>query len=78
MHIEGVGIAYEPGTSLLDKLFKGFMYYSYGTKKLKNKRCCATVPALADNSQVNGFAIFDSKELNINAVSLNTNRKFIL
>lgn len=78
MHIEGLGVAYEPGGSILPRLFKGFMYYSYGMKSLRNRRCCITVPALADNSQVNGFAIFDSSDFSINAVSLNTNRRFIL
>jgi predicted phosphodiesterase len=78
MHIEGLGISYEPDDTLLSRLFRGFMYYSYGPKSLKNKRCTITVPALADNSQVNGFAVFDSSDLTINALSLNTNRRFIL
>ncbi|MBE0674102.1 MAG: metallophosphoesterase [Bacteroidales bacterium] len=78
MHIEGLGVSYEPAGSILPRLFKGFMYYSYGQKRLKSRRCCVTVPALADNSQVNGFAIFDSGDFSINAVSLNTNRRFIL
>lgn len=78
MHIEGLGIACEPGESLLPRLFSGFMYYSYGHRRLRSKRCCVTVPALADNSQVNGFAVFDSSDFSINALSLNTNRRFIL
>ncbi len=78
MHIEGLGISYEPDGTLLSRLFRGFMYYSYGEKSLKSKRCTVTIPALADNSQVNGFAVFDSSELTVNALSLNTNRRFIL
>ncbi len=78
MHIEGLGIGYEPGEGLLSRLFHGFNYYSYGERKLKNKSCSVTVPALADNSQVNGFAIYDSKYNTISAVSLNSNRRFIL
>ena len=78
MHIEGIGIGYEPGEGLLSRLFHGFNYYSYGERKLKNKACSVTVPALADNSQVNGFAVFDSLTHSITALSLNTNRRFIL
>lgn len=78
MHIEGTGIAYETGENFLSQLWGGLNYYSFGRKKLKPKLCCVTIPALADNSQVNGFAIFDSDDYSINAISLNTNRRFIL
>ncbi|HPR33589.1 MAG TPA: metallophosphoesterase family protein [Prolixibacteraceae bacterium] len=78
MHIEGLGICYEPGDDLFSQFFGGFNYYSFGKKRLKTKLGCVTIPALADNSQVNGFAIFDSEEHSINALSLNTNRRFIL
>lgn len=78
MHIEGLGICYEPGNNLLSHLFKGFMYYSYGEKEIKNKVCSITIPALADNGQVNGFAIFDVTNSSVKVISLNTNRRFIL
>ena len=78
MHIEGLGICYEPGENLLSHLFKGFVYYSYGEKEYKNKACSITIPALADNGQVNGFAVLDFKNSTIKAISLNTNRRFIL
>jgi predicted phosphodiesterase len=78
MHIEGIGIYYEPGDNIFSQLFKGFDYYSFGERKLKDKNCCISIPALADNGQVNGFAIFDSKNFSVNALSLNTNRRFIL
>lgn len=78
MHIEGTGICYEPGETLFSQLLNGFTYYSFGERRLKNKSCCVTIPALADNSQVNGFAIYDSANFTINALSLNTNRRFIL
>ncbi len=79
MHIEGLGVCYESEAGLFSKIFKGFMYYSYGEKKLnRNRLNCLTIPALADNSQVNGFAIYNSTEFSINALSLNTNRRFIL
>ena len=64
--------------NLFSQFFGGFNYYSFGKKRLKTKLGCVTIPALADNSQVNGFAIFDSEEHSINALSLNTNRRFIL
>jgi len=78
MHMEGMGISYDPEESIISKLFKGFMYYSYGEKKLKNKYCCLTIPAIGDNNQVNGFAILNSLDFSINVLSLNTNRRFIL
>lgn len=78
MHMEGVGISYGPVEGLLSRLFQGFIYYSYGVRKLKNKTCCITLPALADNRQVNGFAILDTTDFTINVVSLNINRRFIL
>lgn len=78
LHIEGLGISYNPEENFISNFFKGFMYYSYGEKKLKAKSCSVTIPALADNGQVNGFAIFDSTDLIIKALSLNTNRRFIL
>ncbi|MFO7656673.1 MAG: metallophosphoesterase [Bacteroidales bacterium] len=78
MHIEGTGICYEPVETILSQLFNGFTYYSFGERRLKSKLCCITVPALTDSSQVNGFAIFDSNNYTINALSLNTNRRFIL
>jgi len=78
MHIEGLGICYEPDNNILAKLFNGFMYYSYGERKLKPKHCSITIPALADNGQVSGFAIYDTTNHSIKALSLNTNRRFIL
>lgn len=78
MHMEGIGIGIEPAENLLSKLFQGFFYYSYGERKLKHRNCCITIPALADNSQVNGFAVFDTLNHSINVVSLNINRRFIL
>lgn len=78
LHIEGLGICHEPGDGLISRLFNGFMYYSYGERRVKEKPCCITIPALADNGQVNGFAILDTARGTINALSLNTNRRFIL
>jgi predicted phosphodiesterase len=78
MHIEGLGIYYESPDNFFSHLFKGFDYYSFGERKLKDKNCCVSIPALADNGQVNGFAIFDSDNFSVNALSLNTNRRFIL
>jgi predicted phosphodiesterase len=78
MHIEGIGLHYVPAEGVLSKFFNGYDYYSFGTKRLKNKNCSISIPALADNGQVNGFAIFDTADYSINAVSLNTNRRFIL
>jgi predicted phosphodiesterase len=78
MHMEGIGISYGPGENLLTKLFQGFIYYSYGERKLKNKCCCVTIPSLADNHQVNGFAILNTIDFSINVLSLNINRRFIL
>ena len=78
MHIEGMGLCYDPEEHFMSNLFKGFMYYSYGEKSIKEKCCSITIPALADNGQVNGFAIFDTLSNKINVLSLNTNRRFIL
>lgn len=79
MHIEGLGVCNEPVAGFFPNIFKGFIYYSFGEKKLnQNRLSCVTIPALADNSQVNGFAIFNSMDFSINALSLNTNRRFIL
>lgn len=78
MHIEGLGICYKNNDNLLSHLIKGFIYYSYGEKKIKHNNCCVTLPALADNGQVNGFAIYNHKTNTINAVSININRRFIL
>jgi predicted phosphodiesterase len=78
MHIEGMGLCYDPEESFLSAIFKGFMYYSYGEKSIKDKCCSISIPALADNGQVNGFAIFDTTTNKINVLSLNTNRRFIL
>lgn len=78
MHIEGLGIAYEPDDNFLSKIFKGFMYFSYGEKKIKYKKCTITIPALADNSQVNGFAIYNDENQTVTSISLNPNRRFIL
>ncbi len=78
MHMEGMGVFNAPDEGFFSQLFPGFNYFSFGEKKIKNKVCTITIPALADNGQVNGFAIYDSNNLSINAVSLNTNRRFIL
>lgn len=78
MHMQGAGISYGPAEGLLSKFFQGFIYYSYGERKLKNKPCCITIPALADNRQVNGFVILNTDSLAMNVVSLNLNRRFIL
>lgn len=78
MHIEGLGIYYEQGEGLLSQIFGGFNYYSFGERKLKSKACAISIPALADNGQVNGFAILDSANQTISAITLNTNRRFIL
>ena len=84
MHMEGLGIAYELQKSLFSKLFSGFVYYSYGERIIRNRLCCVTIPAIADNSQENGLAILDiTKECNnnvysINSLSLNANRRYIL
>jgi len=78
MHIEGLGVAYEPIDNFLSKIFKGFMYFSYGEKKIKNKNSTITIPALADNSQVNGFAIYNDENHTVTSISLNPNRRFIL
>ncbi|PKP00193.1 MAG: hypothetical protein CVU13_01395 [Bacteroidetes bacterium HGW-Bacteroidetes-8] len=84
MHMEGLGVAYEPQNSLFSKLFPGFVYYSYGERIIRNQLSCITIPAVADNGQENGFAILNiSKEYNnnvysINSLSLNANRRYIL
>lgn len=78
MHIEGLGIFYEQGEGLLSQIFGGFNYYSFGERKLKSRSCAISIPALADNGQVNGFAILDTAQQTIRAITLNTNRKFIL
>jgi predicted phosphodiesterase len=78
MHIEGLGIYYEPGEGLLSQMFGGFNYYSFGERKLRNRTCAISIPALADNGQVNGFALLDTERQTITSISLNTNRKFIL
>ena len=78
MHMEGMGIFNAPDEGLFSQLFPGFNYFSFGERKIKNKVCTITIPALADNGQVNGFAIWDSNNWSIYAVSLNTNRRFIL
>jgi len=78
MHIEGIGIGYESGNGVLSGLFPGYNYFSYGERKLKNRLCSISIPALADNSQVNGFAIFNSTYNTINALSLNINCRIIL
>jgi predicted phosphodiesterase len=78
LHIEGLGVCFEPEDKFMMKLFNGFNYYSYGERKLKHKPSCISIPALADNGQVNGFAIIDTSNFTINAISLNTNRRFIM
>ncbi len=78
MHIEGLGIYYEQGEGILSQLFGGFDYFSFGERKIKNKVCAVSIPALADNGQVNGFAILDTARQTVRSISLNTNRKFIL
>jgi len=78
MHIEGLGIYYKPENLFISQIFKGFDYYSFGERRLKDKLCTISIPALADNGQVNGFAVLDTKAYTINAMSLNTNRRFIL
>ena len=78
MHIEGLGVSYQLRDSFFPRLFRGFRYFPYGRKRLRNHRCCVTIPALADNSQVNGFAVFDSDDFSINAVSLNANRLVVI
>ncbi len=78
LHIEGMGLYYQPSEGILAKFLNGYDYYSFGTKRLKNKNCSIIIPALADNGQVNGFAILDTVDYSINALSLNTNRRFIL
>lgn len=78
MHIEGLGVSYDLQESFLPRLFKGFRYLPYGRRRLRSLRCCVTIPALADNSQVNGFAVFDSDDFSINALSLNANRQVVL
>ena len=78
LHIEGIGLHYEPGEGIISRFVNGFDYYSFGEKRIRNKACSISIPALADNGQVNGFAIFDTDQNTINALSLNTNRRFIL
>lgn len=78
MHIEGIGICYDERENIFSKIFKGFLYYSYRKIILKNKLCTITVPALANNGQVNGFTILDTNEFSINAFSLSINRRFML
>jgi predicted phosphodiesterase len=78
MHIEGLGISYEIRDSLFQRFFRGFRYFPYGRRRIRSNRCCVTIPALADNSQVNGFAVFDSTEFSINALSLNANRLVVI
>lgn len=78
MHMEGMGIFNAPDEGFFSQLFPGFNYFSFGERKIKNKVCTITIPALADNGQVNGFAIWDSNNQSVYAVSLKTNRRFIL
>ncbi len=78
MHMEGMGIFNAPDDGFISQLFPGFNYFSFGEKKIKNKVCTITIPALADNGQVNGFAIYDTASMIISSISLNTNRRFIL
>ncbi|OFY82889.1 MAG: hypothetical protein A2275_08745 [Bacteroidetes bacterium RIFOXYA12_FULL_35_11] len=78
LHMEGLGICYGPGESLLTHIFKGFIYFSYGEKKIKGKSSCVSIPALADNGQVNGIAVLDMNNAIVKSISLNTNRRFIL
>lgn len=78
LHMEGIAMHYEPREGTFNRLFNGFDYYSFGEKKLKEKPCCISIPALADNGQVNGFTILDTNDQTINALSLNVNRRFIL
>ncbi|MCE1200557.1 MAG: metallophosphoesterase family protein [Bacteroidia bacterium] len=78
LHIEGLAVHYEPAEGLLARLLNGYDYYSFGIKKLKDKPCSISIPALADNGQVNGIAILDTSNRTINALSLNTNRRFVL
>ncbi len=78
LHIEGLALHYEPAEGMLAKLLNGYDYYSFGEKKLKDKLCSISIPALSDNGQVNGFAILDTRKRTINALTLNTNRRFVL
>lgn len=78
MHVEGLGLYYRPDNHFIAQLFKGFDYYSFGERRIKDKICAISIPALADNGQVNGLAILDTKSYTINAMSLNTHRRFIL
>lgn len=78
LHIEGLAIHYEPAKGVISKLLNGYDYHSFGEKKLKDRLCSLSIPALADNGQVNGFAVLDTVRRTINALSLNTNRRFVL
>jgi predicted phosphodiesterase len=76
-HIEGLGIFYDPQRDIYSKIFKGYRFYHYGKRKIKSRYCSITIPALADNKQANGFAIYNSEDHTINTVSLNINRRFV-
>lgn len=78
LHVEGIALHYEPREGTFARLLNGFDYFSFGEKKLKDRLCSISIPALADNGQVNGFAILDTEKHSINALSLNVNRRFIL
>ncbi len=78
IHIEGLAMHYEPRAGVLARLLNGFDYFPFGERKLKDKLCSISIPALADNGQINGFAILDTEQRTINALSLNANRRFSL
>lgn len=78
MHIEGLALCYDQRENVFSKIFKGFLYYSYRKINLKKKLCTLSVPALANNGQVNGLTILDTNDYTINALSLSINRRFML
>lgn len=73
-HIQGVLSSGKTKSNKFSALFHKFTYYRFGLEKVKNQLQFLTLPAIANQNQLNGFVIFDTSNFDINIICLKTNK----
>ncbi len=73
-HVQGILTLYEPSKNMILKHFQRFNYLRFGNEVLQNKKQYITIPAIANQRQLNGFVIFNTDNCDISILSLQNNK----
>lgn len=73
-HLQGIITSHKPSKNIILRNLQQFKYHRFGIEKLNGQMQYISIPAIADQRQLNGFIIFDTYTYEISIICIKINK----